>query len=162
MLLASRLSLIIAASAIALNLKLITSGTNSAIILVAIVTCTCSPILFNRILPPKKEKKRRGVIVLGTDLLAELLGKRLLQDGEPVTFIGRDVARLEKLQESGCTIVSGPPDDEQVLRQAGAERARALVALSNDRGSGHARLPPGKGTISNPVRRCSGRIARTS
>ncbi len=132
MLMASRLSLIIAASAIALDLKLITSGTNSAIILVAVVTCTCSPILFNRILPPKKEKKRQGVIVLGTDFLAELLGKRLLQDGEPVTFIGRDVARLEKLQESGCTIVSGPPDDEQVLRQAGAERARALVALSND------------------------------
>ncbi len=40
--------------------------------------------------------------------------------------------RLEKLRESGSTIVSGPPDDEQVLRQAGAEQARALVALSND------------------------------
>jgi Kef-type K+ transport system membrane component KefB/Trk K+ transport system NAD-binding subunit len=131
-LLSSRLSLIIAASAIALSLDMITSATNSAIVLLAMVTCTASPILFNRLLPARLEQKRFGVIVLGTDFLAELLGKRLLQDGEPVTFIGRDVVRLEKLREAGCLVVSGPPDDEQVLRQAGAEQARALVALSND------------------------------
>ncbi len=131
-LLSSRLSLIIAASAIALSLDMITSATNSAIVLVAIVTCTCSPILFNRLLPARPEPKRFGVIILGTDFLAELLGKRLLQDGEPVTFIGRDAVRLEKLREAGCAVVSGPPDDEQVLRQAGAAEARAMVALSND------------------------------
>ena len=132
LLLASRLSLIIAASSIALNLGLITSGVNSAIILLAIFTCTASPTLFNRVLPATREKKRRGVIILGTDSLAELLGKRLLQDGEPVIFIGRDAARLDKLKETGCNIVSGPPDDEQILTQAGADQARALVALSND------------------------------
>ncbi len=113
-------------------LDMITSATNSAIVLVAIVTCTCSPILFNRLLPARPEPKRFGVIILGTDFLAELLGKRLLQDGEPVTFIGRDAVRLEKLREAGCAVVSGPPDDEQVLRQAGAAEARAMVALSND------------------------------
>ena len=132
LLMASRLSLIIAASAIALDLNLISSGINSAVVLVAIVTCTCSPILFNRVLPPRREKKRHGIIVLGTDSLAELLGKRLLQDGEPVTFIGRDGSRLEKLQEAGCKVVIGPPDDESILQQAGATNARALVALSND------------------------------
>ncbi len=42
--------------------------------------------------------------------------------------------RLEKLREAGCTVVTGPPDDEQVLRAAGAERARALVAVSSDPG----------------------------
>jgi len=131
-LLSSRLSLIIAASAIALSLDMITSATNSAIVLVAIVTCTASPIIFNRLLPARPEKKRSGVIVLGTDFLAELLGKRLLQDGEPVTFIGRDVVRLEKLREAGFVVVSGPPDNEHVLREAGAEQSRALVALSND------------------------------
>jgi len=131
-LLSSRLSLIIAASAIALSLDLITSATNSAIVLVAVVTCTASPIFFNHLLPARPERKRSGVIILGTDFLAELLGKRLLQDGEPVTFIGRDVVRLEKLREAGCAVVSGPPDDEQVLRKAGAEQARAMVALSSD------------------------------
>ena len=111
---------------------MITSALNSAIVLVAIVTCTASPILFNRLLPARPQGQRFGVIILGTDFLAELLGKRLLQHGEPVTFIGRDVVRLEKLRQSGCTVVSGPPDDEQVLREAGAERATAMVALSSD------------------------------
>jgi len=131
-LLSSRLSLIIAASAIALSLDMITPATNAAVVLVAIVTCTASPILFNRLLPVRSEQKRRGVIILGTDFLAEFLGKRLLQDGEPVTFIGRDALRLEKLREAGSAVVSGPPDAESVLREAGAEQARALVALSND------------------------------
>ena len=131
-LLASRLSLAIAAAAIALDLGLISSGTNSAIILVAIVTCTVSPVLFNRILPPAAAEKREGIIILGTDFLGEMLGKRLLQDGEPVTFIGRDAARLEKLKEAGFNVVIGPPEQETVLAQAGAAQARALVALSND------------------------------
>jgi len=38
-----------AASAIALDLGLVTPVTNSAIILLAVVTCTLSPFIFNRI-----------------------------------------------------------------------------------------------------------------
>jgi Kef-type K+ transport system membrane component KefB/Trk K+ transport system NAD-binding subunit len=131
-LLASRLSLIVAASAIALDMKLITEATNSAIILVAIVTCTASPVVFNRLLPRRKGEKRGGTIILGTDFLAEMLGKRLLQDGESVTFIGRDAARLEKLREAGFNVVIGSPEQESILAQAGAEHARAMVTLSND------------------------------
>lgn len=131
-LLASRLSLIVAASAIALDMKLISQATNSAIILVAIVTCTASPVIFNRLLPRRKGEKRSGTIILGTDFLAEMLGRRLQQDGELVTFIGRDLARLEKLQEAGFSVVIGSPEQESVLAQARAEHARALVTLSND------------------------------
>jgi Kef-type K+ transport system membrane component KefB len=57
-LLSSRLSLIIAASAIALQLNMITAATNAAIILVAVVTCTLSPILFARLLPRSAEATR--------------------------------------------------------------------------------------------------------
>ena len=77
-LLSSRLSLIIAASAIALDLKLVSPATNSAIILLAIVTCTLSPILFGKILPAAGSAALRGgVLILGTDQLAMLLGQRL-------------------------------------------------------------------------------------
>ncbi len=131
-LLASRLSLAIAAAAIAFQLNLIASGTNSAIILVAIVTCTCSPILFNRILPPRDEQERAGTIILGTDFLAEMLGQRLVRDGETVTFIGRDGSRLANLEQTGFRVIAGAPDQEDTLRQAGAELAQSLVALAND------------------------------
>ena len=132
LLLASRLSLAVAAAAVAFDQGLITSGTNSGIILVALVTCTVSPLLFNRVLPPKPERRRQGIIVLGTDFLAELLGKRLRQDGEPVTFIGRDAERLRHLRAADFQVVNGAPGEEQTLHLAGAAQARALVALSND------------------------------
>jgi Trk K+ transport system NAD-binding subunit len=130
-LLSSRLSLIIAASAIALDLEIITPATNSAIILVAIVTCTFSPLLFSRLLPPAKVEQREGVIILGTDPLAVLLGQRLRRLGESITFVGRDQQRLEYLSQEGFRSVSGLPEEEHVLEQAGMSQARALMAVSN-------------------------------
>jgi Kef-type K+ transport system membrane component KefB/Trk K+ transport system NAD-binding subunit len=130
-LLSSRLSMIIAAAAIALKLALITPATNSAIILIAVLTCTLSPLLFSRILPPAVGRERKGVIILGTDQLAVLLGQRLRHSGEPVTFIGRDQQRLGDLHQSGFAAVFGSPEDEQVLVRAGMANARALIAVSH-------------------------------
>ena len=50
-LISARLGLIIAASAIGLRLGVIDDATNSALVLVAIVTCIVSPALFNLLLP---------------------------------------------------------------------------------------------------------------
>jgi Kef-type K+ transport system membrane component KefB len=50
-LLSARLSLIIAASLIALELEIITAAVNSAIILVAIITVTIAPLLFTYLMP---------------------------------------------------------------------------------------------------------------
>jgi hypothetical protein len=48
--LSSRLSLVIAAATVALRLGLINAGMSAAIILIAIVTCIVSPLLFNQML----------------------------------------------------------------------------------------------------------------
>ena len=129
-LLSSRLSLIIAVSAIALNLGMITAATNTAIILVAIVTCTLSPFLFTRLLPPELARKRRGILILGADQLSMLLGLRLRDGNEPVTFVDPDQASLDRLRERGFTGVLGDPADQNVLARAGASDCRALIALS--------------------------------
>jgi len=71
MLLSSRLSLIIAASAIALSMGLISETINSDIIMLAIITVTIAPFLFNRIFPRQEKHVRSGVIVVGQDQLAE-------------------------------------------------------------------------------------------
>ncbi len=131
-LLSSRLSLIIAAAAIALEREMIGTATNSAIILVAIITCTFAPLLFARILPQVEEPKRAGVVILGTDQLALLLAQRLQATGEKVVFIGRDQEQLAHLTESGFLCVAGSPEDPSVLDAAGLRTARALVAVSND------------------------------
>lgn len=129
-LLSSRLSLIIAAAAISLKLGLITTGTNSAIILVAVLTCTFSPLLFSKILPPKLARKREGIIIVGTDQFAVLLGQRLGED-ESVVFTGQDQKQLAQFKAEGAKSVSGEPTDEKVLIEAGIENVKALIAVSN-------------------------------
>jgi Kef-type K+ transport system membrane component KefB len=63
-LLSARLSLIIAASLIALDLNIINDATNSAIILVAMITVTFAPMLFASLMPEAEvveiSKKERG------------------------------------------------------------------------------------------------------
>jgi Kef-type K+ transport system membrane component KefB len=56
-LLSARLSLIIAASLIALEQEIITPAVNSAIILVAIITVTLSPIVFSKLMPNGKSEE---------------------------------------------------------------------------------------------------------
>lgn len=129
-LLSSRLSLIIAAAAIALDLGMISTSTNSAVILVAIVTCTASPILFNRILSPVHVAERRRVVILGTGRLAVLLGQRLRHHQEEVTFIGPSQAQLTRLAEQGFDVCNGDPMDKRILEQAGLPTARALLAVT--------------------------------
>lgn len=131
LLLSSRLSLSIAAASIALDLKIITPAVNAAIILVAIVTSTLSPLLFSLILPPSTATKREGVIILGTEQLAMLLGERVRAAGEQVTFLGHHPDQLARLQHDGFRAVVGKPSDVEVLRHADAANARALVAVSN-------------------------------
>ncbi|MEO5718550.1 MAG: monovalent cation:proton antiporter family protein [Chthoniobacterales bacterium] len=133
--LSSRLSLIIAASAIALDLKLVSPAANSAVILLAIVTCTISPILFNKILPVQgSATSRGGVLILGTDQLAMLLGQRLKLAGEEVVFLGRDQAQLRHLSAIGLRSVLGDASDPEVLRKTNIADARALIAVTADAG----------------------------
>jgi Kef-type K+ transport system membrane component KefB len=129
-LLSSRLSLIIAAAAIALALGIINDATNSAIILVAIVSCTASPILFNRLLPPQETPERKGVILVGLGELSALLAERLRQCGEQVTLVGRDRGRIEEMKRRDLPVIEGKPTDPSVLDRAGASSAGALVSLA--------------------------------
>ncbi|UCC87286.1 MAG: cation:proton antiporter [Anaerolineales bacterium] len=129
-LLSSRLSLIIAAAAIALDLGAIHQSTNAAIILVAIVSCTLSPVLFNRLLPPMVAPAREGVILTGLGELSVLLARRLRQAGERVTLVGLGGARLEGARQQGLSVIEGDPAHSSVLERAGADSAASLVALS--------------------------------
>ncbi len=131
-LLSSHLSLTIAAAAIALDIGAIDEVVNSAIILVAIVTCTLSPFLFTRLYPAEAKVKREGVIIVGGDEMAQLLAQRLARVGETVTVVGRDPARMEKIKSQGFRVVIGLPSEPEVLKAAGAERAEALVSVTTN------------------------------
>ena len=130
-LLSSRLSLIIAASSIALGLDLISSAVNSSIILVAIITCTASPLLFQSIIKIEKPVERTGIVIFGTHQLALLLGRRLARIGETITFMSRFSERLDKLPADGYDSVVWDPENETAMAAAGLDQKRAFIAVSN-------------------------------
>ncbi len=130
-LLSSRLSLIIAASAIALELGAISSATNAAVVLVAVITCTMSPILFARMMPTPPVVRRKGIIVVGADQRAIVLSARLHRADEDVRVITDDSAHREHLRASGIKVIEGSAE-HATLDAAGAANAAAVMVFSAD------------------------------
>lgn len=132
LLLSSRLSLIIAASALALDLGVIGADINAIIIVLAAVTCMLSPVLFNRVSPAAAEAERHGVIVIGVNHLTAPLVERLTLEGETVSVLQcpRDSAAVPP--GSCAEILTGNPEDEQTLAALGAARAASLVSVLDD------------------------------
>lgn len=132
-LLSARLSLIIAAAAIALDLGAINEAVDSAIILVAIVSCTASPLIFNRIFPVKKKSTRQGVIIVGLGESTALLAERLAKTGEKVIILGRrNQVRAAQLRQRGLKVSLGDRTDITTLQSVHANTAKAVIAVSTD------------------------------
>jgi NhaP-type Na+/H+ or K+/H+ antiporter/Trk K+ transport system NAD-binding subunit len=69
-------------------------------------------------------------LIIGADPLGRDLGYHLQKQGEEVTLVDRNVEHAARAREKGLTVVQGDATDESVLRRAGIERARALVATT--------------------------------
>lgn len=129
-LLSSRLSLIIAAASIALNIGAISEAINAAIILLAIISCTLSPVFFNRLYPPEQEERRKGIIIIGQDQLVEFIVERLLPSQEPIAVICPDESRIPAFKQLPVTLITGCSGITQALLEANADQARVLVDLT--------------------------------
>jgi Kef-type K+ transport system membrane component KefB/Trk K+ transport system NAD-binding subunit len=124
-LMSSRLSLLIAAAAIGLDLGAISEAVYSAIILVAVVTCTLSPLLFNA-LGPEPSAARDLVLVVGCARFAELLTQRLQAHGQETVLLCTDLER-NPAEEVPATEAKRIWVDS--LRKAGSEQARCVVVM---------------------------------
>ncbi|MFQ5594836.1 MAG: monovalent cation:proton antiporter family protein [Anaerolineae bacterium] len=128
-LLSSRLSLIIAAAAIGLQLGAISDAVNSTIILVAIITCTLSPIVFNRVAPDLVRERDR-VLVAGTRKSVALLTRRLREHNLDAILLSGDNHQHHQALAMGIPSVCRPCDSlSNALREAGITRAKAVVAM---------------------------------
>ncbi len=131
-LLSSRLSLIIAISAIGLEIGSIDSATNSAIILVAIVTSTVSPLIFIRLAPSASTVPSKFVIV-GAGRLSRLLARRIADHDQSVIVVDRDPARTAAVEEMGVPFVQGDARVLEMWKSLEPETIRAVaVLLPND------------------------------
>ena len=99
-LISSRLSLIIAASAIGLQLGVITPGINASVIIMAIATCFISPVIFNWISPAKITEGNKTLIIGGSST-AVLLARRLNLHGKKAIIIEQDEQRVNEINDKG-------------------------------------------------------------
>lgn len=131
-LLSSRLSLIIAASSIGLELGLITSEVNAAIILVAIITCTFSPMLFEKILPEEIIDNRKRITVIGVNGQTAFLMRRLRANGALIEIISNDPENCEKYIEGNKKIHMGNPENLEFMYTTNICEADTVIVSMDD------------------------------
>lgn len=131
-LLSSRLSLIIAASALAFQIGAISEAVHTDLLIVAMVTCTFSPMFFNQWVPQVGEVLRTGIIVVGLNQLTTLLVERLRLEGEDVSVLACPVERSGTEYCKGAIRGAGDEEDYDIMAQAGASTAAALVTALDE------------------------------
>ena len=131
-LLSARLSLIIAASAIGLQLGLVSEQANAAIILVAILTVTTAPLLFTKLFPEDEMPASRPIIVVGAGQFGLQVAGHLLDHHERVVVIDADPERIKKARMRNLEAVAGciAPGDENVALYL--NKAKTLICTVSD------------------------------
>lgn len=78
-------------------------------------------------------KRENHFVVVGASALAVNTWRELQRRGQPVTRILRQAAEAgEGADAAVCDVVVGDPGSLDVLRQAGADKAAAVLAMSSD------------------------------
>jgi monovalent cation:H+ antiporter-2, CPA2 family len=136
-LISARLSLIIAAAAIGQRLGAISEALNAAIILVAILTVTASPLLFVRLMPGRGPKSLQPIVILGSNELGLQVAERLRAHHEPVVVIDSDDRGLARARERGIEGVKARPDRPDPDAAPHLQTARAVVCAYEDADLGY-------------------------
>lgn len=129
LLMSSRLSLIIAAAAIGADLGLVSPAMNTAIVLVAVVTCTVAPLLFGQIVPRPVSIQREGIIIVGADDIGLSLFQRLSVHEEPVVLVDEDEACCRRANALGLSIIRGDACDLETWQQVPFPYPRVIVSV---------------------------------
>jgi Kef-type K+ transport system membrane component KefB/Trk K+ transport system NAD-binding subunit len=132
-LLSSRLSLIIAAAAIALEVGAISPVVEADIVIVAVATSTISPLVFNRLYRTEQlDDVRQKIIIVGTDQLTELLARRFTDLSQEVTVLSSSISHYEALEHAPCEVVFSDTFNIDSLEKAGAAKAQAMIILAQN------------------------------
>lgn len=131
-LLSARLSLIIAASAIGLQMGVISDTVNAAIILVAVITVTSAPLMFLRFSQEAIVEKRPPIIVAGAEDLGLRVAEQLQAHNERVVPIDPDENRVARARWCGFETVRANLESPNPEAGEFLEQSRALVCTHKD------------------------------
>ena len=115
-LMSSRLSLIIAASAIGLQLGVISPGINASFVMMAVATCLLSPTLFNTLSPVKKLEGSKTIIIGGSST-GVLLSRRMHLHSKQVVIVEKDPRRYLEIKDKGLWVIQGDGSDSKLYKE---------------------------------------------
>ncbi|MGP8049628.1 MAG: potassium channel family protein [Desulfobaccales bacterium] len=86
-------------------------------------------VLGRRSLVKHIQKLKNHYIICGFGRIGEIIARQLRDRGVPLVIVENKAEHLSRLEESGYYVVSGDATREEVLLEAGIDRARGLVAV---------------------------------
>lgn len=130
LLLSSRLSLIIAASQIGLNLGVITPAMNTSFVILALVTCFVSPVLYNN-LNRRRELHEDKTIIIGGGGAGVFLARNLWMHDKNSVIIEQNYEKVESLSKKGFNIIHGNGANASIYKLINLEPHNYIVILTN-------------------------------
>ena len=131
-LLSSRLSLIIAASAIGLRIGVISEPFNAAIILVAIVTVVLAPLIFTKLIPAKDLDEDYVILVMGAGPIGFQVAQHIQNHGDRVVLIDEDPVRIERANRNGLEAIQARTDVYDPATEELLNQAQRMVVVFSD------------------------------
>ncbi len=131
-LISAKLSLMIAASEIGKSLNIISDAIHSAIIVIAIIASTFSPIAFNKLYKNQKEEEQFKVIIVGAGKIGRALAMRLKNLGIKYILIDREETAYDKCKKLGLNIIKGDGVKPFALKKVKPTDRDYLVAVTGE------------------------------
>jgi Kef-type K+ transport system membrane component KefB/Trk K+ transport system NAD-binding subunit len=128
-LLAAHLGLVIAASSVGLELGAITPGANASFIIMVVITCFASPMLYNNV-NRKKEFSDDHTIIIGGSSVGVLLSRRLKMLGKSSLIIEIDPVRYAEIKANGLDIIHGDGKDPEIYKKVNLKSNCYVVVLT--------------------------------
>ncbi|GGE28235.1 putative Na(+)/H(+) antiporter YjbQ [Pullulanibacillus camelliae] len=129
----STLSLVVAAAKVGERIHVVSSKTASSLILLAVITCIISPILFRKVFPFNTlDRKRKTLTILGANQLTLPLVAELDQQDYAVTVYHTQDDNIQSKQEKTNRIQHVKDFSVDTLDREGVFDADILVASTGD------------------------------
>ncbi|MFO7614507.1 MAG: monovalent cation:proton antiporter family protein [Bacteroidales bacterium] len=128
-LLAARLGLVIAAASVGLELGAITSGANASFIIMVLVTCIFSPVMYE-IIYKKPRVSEDKIVIVGGSSVGVILARRMKVLNKQALIIENDPGRYQEIKAKGITVVQADASDPATYRQIGLSPDNYVVVLT--------------------------------
>ncbi|MCD4746878.1 MAG: monovalent cation:proton antiporter family protein [Bacteroidales bacterium] len=129
-LMSSRLSLIIAASAIGLEMEVISPGINACFLIMAVITCLISPVIYNY-LNPGNILTGNKIIIIGGSSTGVLLARRLKMHGKAAVIVEKNKDRFKEMHSKGLNAFLGNGTDVSIYNQLNLKPLNYVIVSTN-------------------------------